>query len=213
MRYAIPAVLIAALCASAFTGTMVYSNRVSHIGLLNQQITSLIPQNLRFQNQAANLPSANLNAYLNEKEVTNNLVIVTMYPETTSINVRFNSLWINGSVTNTGQATAFSTGLHVNAYASDGSLKINVTVPLTKAVYGTDSATNGFIQSFPGYIVTIDGGVEQGNVSDGSLALGQVGSPYLGGLAVGQTTNVIVAIYHEGAISNWKITPVWTNSP
>ena len=40
-----------------------------------------------------------------------------------------------------------------------------------------------------------------------------IGSLQLGSLDVGQTANFEIAIYHEGNVTNWTITPVWTNTP
>jgi len=32
-------------------------------------------------------------------------------------------------------------------------------------------------------------------------------------LGRGQTSPIFLDIYHEGTVSNWTATPVWTNSP
>ena len=67
-----------------------------------------------------------------------------------------------------------------------GTLEINMTVPLGGGMFGTDAA------------------VEVGHYID-SLQLGPLYS--------GQTDTIAIAIYHEGTVSNWTVTPVWTNSP
>ena len=43
-------------------------------------------------------------------------------------------------------------------------------------------------------------------------AIGPI-SLQLGNLASKGTTTVEIAIYHEGDVSNWTVTPVWTNTP
>ena len=93
----------------------------------------------------------------------------------------------------------------MTAYSSDGTLEINMTVPLVvNAVYGTDSATKSLILGNPRTSVGND---------IGGLHFGQIGSLQLGSLDVGQTANVFLAIYHEGIVANWTVTPVWTNTP
>jgi hypothetical protein len=196
--------LIATLFASSFIGTASYSNRLSLTNFLQCQSS---------QNQATTFAPANLSANLYRKEVTDKLVLVTMYPETSSINVRYNSLWITGGINNIGEDVAFNAGLQVIAYGTDRSQIVNITVPLVNAVYGTDKATKEFITNFAGYFVTIDGIVERGQGPADSLALGNDGLLSLGTLMAGQTVDITLAIYFEGTVSNWIVTPVWTNIP
>jgi hypothetical protein len=195
--------VVVVLLITLLVTTLYYSNLVndkdSKISALESQITSLT--------------SANLKTQLNGTIVTNNNVLVKMFPEIPTTSVPYNSLWINGSITNTGQTAALNAGLYVAAYAPEGNLAINMTVPLTNAVYGTDSATQNFISSLPNYVVTIGGGIGRGYVPAGSLPLGHSGSLALGSLEVGHAANVILAIYYEGAVTNWTVTPVWTDIP
>jgi hypothetical protein len=203
VRNELTVLLIATLFASAFAGTMFYSNRLSQTGFSSSPI---------FQKQVTNLSLANLSAHLERKEVIDKLVLVAMYPEVPFIDAKYNNLWITGWVTNTGKATAFNAGLQVTAYSTDGSQKVNITVPFVNAVYGIDKAANEFIQDLPGYFVTIDGVVERGLGPADSLALGNVGILSLGSLASGSTVNITLAICYEGTFSNWTVTPVWTNN-
>ena len=95
--------------------------------------------------------------------------------------------------------------MQVVAYSSDGTLEINMTVPLVvNAVYGTDDATRSLILNNPR--------TYEGN-DIGSVHFGQIGSLQLGSLEVGQTANVFLVIYHEGIVANWTVTPAWTNTP
>jgi hypothetical protein len=48
-------------------------------------------------------------------------------------------LYISGTVTNMSVTAAYNSGLHVNGYASDGALPINITVPIGYGIY-----QNGF---------------------------------------------------------------------
>jgi hypothetical protein len=103
--------------------------------------------------------------------------------------VPFNYLFIEGSVTNTGEGTAYNAGLHVVAYGANGTLEINMTVPLSGGNFGTDNVTDAFVSSTCG---------------NSSLTLGALYSE--------QTTDVYINIFHEGSVSTWTVTPVWINS-
>jgi hypothetical protein len=177
----------------------------NQIANLNSQITNLTAQVANLRIEITNLTSANLVAMLNVTEEPNNSDLVQTFPNIPVTSVPYNSLWINGSIINTGHVTAFNAGLHVVGYASDGVLEINMTVPLvTNAVYGKDGATDALILNNPR--------LTEGN-DIGALHFGQIGSLQLGSLAIGQTGNVFLAIYHEGIVTNWTVTPVWTNYP
>lgn len=209
--------MIAILFVSAIAGTIVYYNGIvndkdskiaslnNQIANLNSQITNLTAQVANLRIEITNLTSANLVAMLNVTEEPNNSDLVQTFPNIPVTSVPYNSLWINGSIINTGHVTAFNAGLHVVGYASDGVLEINMTVPLvTNAVYGKDGATDALILNNPR--------LTEGN-DIGALHFGQIGSLQLGSLAIGQTGNVFLAIYHEGIVTNWTVTPVWTNYP
>jgi hypothetical protein len=96
-------------------------------------------------------------------------------------------LFIQGSAVNVGNMTAYNAGLRVIAYSGTGQLEINMTVPLVNGYnYGTDA----------------------------SLVTGyEIGPQQLGNLTGGQYAIIDLDIYHEGVVTNWTVTPVWTNSP
>jgi hypothetical protein len=142
---------------------------------LNETLASLNGQILSLKSQLTSLTSANLTASLN--------VIDVDYYE-------FNDFYITGSVGNTGLGTAYNAGLHVLAYIADGTLEINMTVPLKIGVdYGTDEATSAVAATLP--------------YPPASLELGSLGS-YI-------TAPISLAIFHHGTVTNWTITPVWTS--
>ena len=100
-----------------------------------------------------------------------------------------NLLNISGNVSNTGETTAYNAGLHVVAYTATGTLEINVTVPL--------AYDETFNQDF----------------GTGAIGGGLIGGSYsVTTLDSGQTAQIFLDIYHEGTVTNWTVTPVWTNS-
>ena len=209
-------ILVVILVATAIAGTAVYYNglvngRNQQIAALNQQIAkdntlinNLTAQVFSLKTEITNLTTANLEPKLNVTEEPNNSDLVQTFPNIPVVSVPYNSLWINGSVINTGHVTAYNAGLHVIGYASDGAMEVNITVPLVAdAVYGTDQTIDSLIINNPRLIVGND---------IGALHFGQIGSFQLGSLSVGQTADIFLAIYHEGVIANWTVTPLWTNS-
>jgi hypothetical protein len=104
---------------------------------------------------------------------------------------QYKDMYIEGSVGNNGLGTAYNAGLLVIAYSSEGVLRINMTVPLVIAAFGVDNATSAVAATLPWQEV--------------SLQLGNVGT--------GVTVPVSIGIFHYDAVSNWTVTPVWTNQP
>jgi hypothetical protein len=156
---------------------------------LRAQISSLNNQLANLTNIANNLTSANLETSLETHEMIG--ANSSYMGGLVATPVPYNYLWIEGSVTNTGKGYAYNAGLHAVAYAADGTLEINITVPLTGSNYGTDNATNAFVSKTYG---------------NSSLTLEVLDS--------GQTTNVYINIFHEGLVTNWTVTPVcWTYVP
>ncbi len=190
-------VLIIILFVSTIAGTIFYyngvvSDRNSEIASLNNQIVNqnneianLTSQISNINSEVTNLTSAHLVASLGVAEISGNATTNNPPQQT------YNHLFIKGSVTNTGVDEAYNAGLHVVAYSATGTLEIDMTVPLEYiGAYGTDSATTIYVAGAIGPI---------------SLQLGNLDSK--------GTTTVEIAIYHEGIVSNWTITPVWTNTP
>ena len=98
----------------------------------------------------------------------------------------YNHLYISGSVVNVGEDSAFNAGLNVEAFFNDGSSAFNMTVPVGEGlpqIFGTDNATRIY--------------------GDTPLQFGSMFS--------GESVAVKIAIYHEGVVSDWVITPVWRN--
>jgi hypothetical protein len=161
---------------------------------LNSELENLTNQIPSLQNQTTNLTvaylasglKANLTTALEGKEI-----VTSDFAATQSI--PFNYFYISGTVTNTGNGTAFKVGLHVIAYDNYNSATrdIDLTLPLG-GTFGTDNRTNNYVTSYYG-------GFSQ------SLQLENLGG--------GQTVTTNIQIFHEGTVSDWTITPVWTNSP
>ena len=131
---------------------------------LNSEIENLTNQIPSLQEQTTNLTAAylasgfkaNLATALQGKEI-----VTSDFAATQSI--PFNYFYISGTVTNTGNGTAFKAGLHVIAYdIYNNTRDIDLTLPLG-GTFGTDSSTND-------YITNIYGGISQ------SLQLGSLGS-------------------------------------
>jgi outer membrane murein-binding lipoprotein Lpp len=156
------------------------ANLNNEIANLNSQISNLESQLRNLTGQLTNLTSAYLVTALGVTDVPYS------YPQM-PINQPYNHLYISGSVTNTGKGTAYNAGLNVVAY-DNGTLEINMTVPLGDGVFGSDTKTNGYVTS---------------NFGNSSLQLGILYSR--------QTATIDLAIYHEGTVTNWTVTPVWTN--
>ena len=110
-----------------------------------------------------------------------------------------NYLHIAGSASNISNGTAYNAGLHVIAYNATGTLEINMTRPFSSfGYYGTDDKTKT-------YASTIAHGQTVFTGTNSSLQI-----PRLYG---GQNVTIGISIFHEGTVSNWTLTPVWTNSP
>jgi len=198
-RIAITALIIVVLLVSGFAGTIYYYNGLfadknSKIASLNSQIANQQTQIANQQTQIANLTSqekqisnytdAHLEATLGVTEVSKYANRMYTYP--------FYRLYISGTVNNTGQGEALNAGLHVIAYASDGIIEINMTVPLVSgADFGTDNSTNAFVQEWD---------AENGISANPSQ---------LGNLNSGKSVPVEFNIFHEGIVTNWTVTPVW----
>ncbi len=195
-KIAVTALVIAILVVSAFAGIAYYyngllANQDSKIASLNTQlqqqnneIGNLTIQVSNLNQQISNLTTANLVPNLTIKEVAKGYNYGGTVP--------YNHLMISGSITNVGQGTAYNAGLQVMASASDGTLEINMTVPLlANAIYSTDNATMNFVGSHIG-----------------------VYTQKLGYLLPNSSAYLTeIDIYHEGSVANWIVTPVWTNTP
>ncbi len=191
--------VLAVLFASVIAGTIVYYNGVvkdrdAKISSLNSQIVDLNNELTNLSGKIgvfgqANLTSPNLVTALGVTE------IASSSSATMQGTIEYNRLWISGSVNNTGEGTAFNAGLHVVAYAANGTAEVDLTVPLNNndvVTYATDAATAAWAYGANGD-------------NNPSYFL-----PSLGG---GGTAIVGINIFHEGTVINWTVTPVWTNTP
>jgi hypothetical protein len=188
IRIAITIIIVAGLFVSEFAGLMFYYNGIlqtknAQISALNNEVAEQNKQlsNLTSQiSEISNYTDANLVTSLGISEVGNTSMSMYNYP--------YYRLYISGSVKNTGHGMALNAGLHVVAYATNGLVEINMTVPLDNEVdFGTDSSTNAFVQSWDGRNYSLQ----------------------LGSLSSGQTAAVDLNIYHEGRVTNWTVTSVW----
>lgn len=184
------------LFVSSIVGTLFYYEGI--IQEKDNRIASI-------RNEIANLNStiSNLNSQL--ADLSANLTTPHLVSSVTATNYSAlyiaqlgggfppsNFLEITGSVTNSGGGTAFNAGLHVLAYDASGNVQINMTVPLSGGTFATDDKILSLFKSYPTMSVS---------------------SSQLGNLTSGKTVTVTIDIYHEGAVNNWVITPVWTRTP
>ena len=107
-------------------------NQSSQIASLNATISSLNGQIASLKSQITSLQekyTANLITALGAKEILSGNGTV------------LNHLFISGTVTNTGVTAAYNAGLHINGYAGNGTVLINITVPISYYV-SQDGFTN-----------------------------------------------------------------------
>lgn len=175
--------IIAILFVSSLGYVIVYYD--GKIDALNSKISML-------NRTIDSFPKPNLTASLSVDEMLGNNSNAMGTPTP----IPYNYLYITGSINNTGQGTAYNAGLNVIAFSANGIVEVNMTVPLSSeyfqnGIFGTDNATNTFISSKYG---------------SSSLSLGVLDgkqTAYLGS----------ISIVHEGLVTNWTVTPVWTNTP
>jgi hypothetical protein len=181
-------------------------NTPLNISQLMNQINALESQNSILENQtrdlqnivsslqskATNLTTANLVTALGIVEVPKDS------PHNFPNPLLYNHLYVEGSVTNSGSGIAYRAGLHVIAYAADGTEEINLTVPLVSLLNATGNEVTMFGPVF------------------GTNAKTQIygnDSLELGSLSAGQTVQISLTVFHESTVSTWTVTPVWKNFP
>lgn len=135
-RKVITALIAASLFVGAIAGTQFYYNSVindrnSKVASLNNEIANLTSQISNLKNKLTNLTdiitdltSANLVTDLGTYD----------FPAETENNVTYNSIYIGGQVTNTGDGIAYNAGLHIVSYFGNGIVETNMTVPLDSGV-------------------------------------------------------------------------------
>ena len=171
------------------------------LGTKNAQIALLKAEAANLTDQTKNLTSqvSNLTQVINSGQTGRGYAHlvgsfgVTEIPAADSM--QYPRLYIEGSVGNTGNSTAYNAGLHVVAYVADGTVEINMTVPLDNGGdFGTGDGASAYVQANAGAWGT-----------QTSLQLESVGG--------WQIVAISLNIYHEGTVATWTITPVWTNTP
>jgi len=101
------------------------------------------------------------------------------------------SLWIVGTVTNVGDAVAYNTGIHVIAYTAQGTLEINMTCPLEGLPVTYNATTRNTVPQ----LSPLNSGYGYDSYSSSN------------------SQSVALTIYTQEQVSNWTITPIWTNTP
>jgi hypothetical protein len=180
---------VAVLFVSAIAGTIFYCNRAISAG--NSKIASLNGQIANLNSQVANLTSVNIVTALGVAEVPANS------PNNCPTPLLYNHLYISGSVTNTGEGTAYNAGLHVVAREANGKVEVDMTVPLD----GPQNVTGNEITDYAPVFGT-----------DAKTQIYGNDSLQLGNLFSGQTLSISLGIFHEGTVTSWTITPVWTRT-
>jgi cell division protein FtsB len=171
--------------ASAWTVTPVCLSYSLNVGpLQNMTLTSQVNY---LENQIADI-----NATI--ARLVPNLVAslsVKACPATTQYGVSYeNSLFIVGSVTNTGEGVAYNAGLHVIGYTSGGVLELNMTVPLA----GQSVSYYAANYTCPSELSTLNSGYGYDSWSSSNSA------------------SIGIAIYVQDFVTNYTVTPVWTNT-
>jgi outer membrane murein-binding lipoprotein Lpp len=177
--------LMTILFVSAIVGTLTYYN-----GVVNKKNSEIVLLNNQIEN--LNNEVSNLSAQVANLTSLSGVSIQTYLGVKDLDGSGYYFLDIAGSVLNVGDSTAFHPGLHVVAYDAQGTLEINMTVGLAKdTVFSTDNRTRTFVQM---------------NVS-------LYDPSFVDPLYSNETAPIALNIYHEGMVTNWTVTPVWTNTP
>ena len=185
------AVLLAVvvLFVSAIAGTIIYSDRVISAG--DSKIASLNGQIADLNSQITNLTSVDIVTALGVTEVPANS------PNNYPTPLLYNHLYISGSVTNTGEGTAYNAGLHVVAREANGKVEVDMTVPLVSPQNESGNEITDYAPVFG---------------TDAKTQIYGNDSLKLGNLFSGQTLPISLGIFHEGTVTSWTITPVWTRT-
>lgn len=180
------ALIVAILFVSSITGTVFYYNRI--VNGNNSEMTVL---NHKIINLKDEIPSLNSNISSLKSQVSNltspHLVATITTQEYSGILVlEEGSAYNYVEITGSVTNTGGGTAFNAGLHVVGHYSDANVTVPLDSgASFGTDKATDAYGGS--------------------SLKLGSLDS--------GQTATISIDIYHEGTVSGWTVTPVWTNIP
>lgn len=182
-KKSITALIIGMLFVGAISGTVFYYNW--KIEKLTSQIAELKVQVSNLNSQITNLTSANLVSALGAKDI--------QYSS-------FYYLYITGSVNNTGRSIAYNVGLHVLAYGAN-KVEINTTFPIypSNGMFGVDIISKSpDPNSGASFVLS-----PYGNYSNQQFT----------NLTSGQSYQIIMSVFHNNLLTNWTLTPLWTNIP
>lgn len=173
--------------------------------LQQKEITNLTNQIQRYCNEVANLT---INITITQASGNTNPLALNLIAHGSYVS-NYSSFFIIGSVTNTGNMTAYNAGLQVMAYSASGSLEINMTVPLVSA---SEDPTNVYSVVAFG----VDNQTQQfASMLNAENSLGQAFTEAAWPKTLGGATTVPVDIniIHETPVVKWTVTPVWTDTP
>jgi hypothetical protein len=198
------AIIITATLIIAIVGTM-FGTAYYYNGLLdgkNSEIAAMNSQMADLNSQISNLQGQIVSLNHEIAGLSGRVVNLTAGCLVTALGTReitdpgiwnpspFNHLFIQGIVTNIGYSTAYNAGLRVVASDANGKVQVDMTVPLCSASFGTDTDKVAYT------LTQYDGTTET----------------KLGTLAATTVAHVDIEIFHKGNVTNWDVTPVWTNS-
>ena len=196
--------LIAVLIIASLIPAAIVYNDTNVLRSKNEQITLLKTEIGNLTDQASNLTDQvlNLSEIMSSGQPPTQLEYAHLVGSfgvreitTTVSGMPYSRLYIEGSLINTGNNTAYNAGLHVVAYAADGTVEINMTVPLDNGGdFGTGDGASAYVQANAGAWGT-----------QTSLQLESVGG--------WQIVAISLNIYHAGVVVNWSVSPVWTHAP
>ena len=147
-------ILIVVLFVSSIAGIVSYYNALLDAEQL--KIESLNNEIVNQSNELNNLESEVGHINSEQANITTGLGVTEITNAVQADNLTYDALFIKGTVVNAGNLTAYNAGLNVVAYSANGTLEINMTVPLVhgEAIYagsdpyygdvidfGTDNAT------------------------------------------------------------------------
>jgi hypothetical protein len=176
-------IIIAALIVAMLFIGSVAGTALYYNGIINDKNSQIA--SLNNQITKLNVQISNLTSQITNLTSANLITALGIKEETSVPN---NHLWITGWVMNKGLGTAYNAGLHVIAYDTNGILQVNMTVP--------------FVEGMGVVFYTYDIIPKDSQV------------PFqLGSLDSWQNATIALPIFHAGLVTNWTVTPVWTNTP
>jgi cell division protein FtsL len=187
VTFLVVTVLLITLLATTLYYNNLVSDKVSKISSLESQINNL-------NNEISSLKEKITGSKSQENLTAPSLLTELGVTEIAGSEGLNNRLWIQGTVTNLGEGTAFNAGLHVVASSANGTIVLNMTVPLN----------NNSAVSYGSQAASLSAYVSNGDNNP---------SYFLPSLAGGGIAVVGINVFHVGIASNWTVTAVWTDIP